>query len=87
MEDILFIKYSETFRTQERWEKICRHRSELYDLIEYNSCLSEQSIFNKWDRSFERACNIVNTDFVEAENADKLTWFEVMEQDYHPIGE
>lgn len=87
MESVLFIKYSQGYRTQERWEKICRHRTELYDLIEYNACLSEQNFLNEWDDAFNGARKIVSIYFPKAEKTEKLNWFDVMEKDYHPDGD
>ncbi len=84
MEHIILLRFSDDYKTQEQWEKICRLRSNIDDDLEWNDCLNENSIKNEWKRAFLSAKELATIFAPQASKLKKLKWFEVFEQSYHP---
>ncbi len=84
MKNIIILQFSDEFKTQEQWEKICRLRSNIEDDLEWNDNLNENSIKNEWDDAFNSAKYLAETFVDEAKYLEKITRKEVFEQSYHP---
>ena len=55
MENIILLKLSDEYKTQEQWEKICKFRDEIEEDLEWNDCLDQKSINKEWSRAFDGA--------------------------------
>ena len=75
MEQVFMWKYSEAHRTQENWERICRHRDEIEELIEDYDCLTIEVIKEEWDDACASAKSLA---FIETRK-------ERMELDYEEV--
>ena len=83
MENIILLKLADEYKTQEQWETICDFRDEIEEDLEWNDCLTENSIRRKWERALDGAKYLAST-FVDVEQLDELTWTDVFETSYHP---
>ena len=84
MENILLITFSEDYRTQEHWEKICRLRTDVEEDLEYNDCLTEESIKAEWEFAWKDAKDQASIFVKDISMTEKLTWKDVFETTYHP---
>lgn len=84
MENIIMLVFSDEFKTQEQWEKICRLRVDVREHLEWNDCLNDNSIKKEWNDAFEDAVDLASIDAPKASELKKLTWYETFEKSYHP---
>ena len=82
MEEVLYCKVSKEMRTQERWEKICRHRREIEMIMEFNECVTNDDLKNDWERALDSAKYVAEVDFPEIETVKSLSWNEVITDEY-----
>ncbi len=81
MQNIMLTKFSSEYHTQEHWEKICRLRAEIQEDLEWNDCLSEESIKSEWNNAFKGGKYLAST-FVDTKQLTNLSWKEVFEEIY-----
>ena len=84
MEDVILVKLSEEYQTQEHWEKICKWRGKIEDDLEYDDFLTENNIEEEWTNAFRVGKKLAAIFVPEAKKLKELTWTEVFEKSYHP---
>ena len=82
MEKVILVKYSDEYRTQEHWEKICRLRSEINEHVEDNDFLNEKNIIEEWNGAFSSAKKLASIYIPAASNLSELSREDVFETIY-----
>ena len=84
MENIILAKLSDEFRTQERWEKIVRLRSEIEEDKEYNDCITDDTINENWNSALDWAKDLAEVYIPEAIDLNELSWNDLLTENYFP---
>ena len=82
MEAILLWKAEIQFRTQERREYIYQQQQEIEMLMEFNACLTNDSINNEWQEAFDWAKELAEVESNNIQDIEELTWEEVFSDKY-----
>jgi len=82
MTQIILWKTSENFRTKENALKILDYRGEIDMDLEFNGCLTTDTIQNLWDEAFTYAREHAMIFDKNAANISPITWNEVFTIDY-----
>lgn len=83
MENVLLVKFSDEYKTQEHWEKICRLRSAIEGQLEdYDFFLDKNSIQYEWNSAFSGAKELAITYVPEASTLMELSNDDVFETIY-----
>ena len=85
MENIILAKLSDKFRTQERWEKIVRLRREISDDLEYNDCITDDTIKENWNNALDWAKDLAEVYIPDAIDLNELGWNDILKENYYPI--
>ena len=84
MQDVILAKFSNNYRTQKHWEKICKWRGKIEEQIDYDDFLTENNIKEEWKSAFESGKELATIFVSEAKELKELTWTDVFEKSYHP---
>lgn len=82
MQNIILWKISETYQTQERREEIYGHHTELELVLDFNPCISHETLKEIWDDAFDWGVRSIDQDLLQNVTIPQLTWNDVFETDY-----
>jgi len=79
---ILLWKFSDQYRDKENSVKISQYRSEIEDILQFEACITRETLKIKWSEIFEIAKDRAGNYNPAILNTDILSWDEVFNQLY-----